>query len=580
MAKNAFGDEIIESGPQLNAFGDPILSDDAAPYARRPPQKSAWQLGQEAKSGDPAAIQAYNLRARSLGQPTFEEERAANSPVAGQNFAQNAWQSVGRYWPNLARNFDSPAEVDRARQLDTPLLETWGGMTGTIGSNTAMLLAPQSKLTTGLAATGKAAPYLSSAIVGAGAAGAEPLGTGESRTRNAGYGAMWGVGGQAAGDVVGAGAKFLSPSMTKETDELLDTAYAMKIRPDVGQVSANPMTRQVFNQLGRLPLSGAGGRAEANQIAFNRVVSEAYGMPVDKITYEAHGKAVNALSSEFERLKAATQIPMAPNNITRLQATQATVRGKYGKEAADAYAFWAKDLMNRSRNGVISGPDYQAWSSDLSEAIGNMSGDRKAGAGEIAKLLEDFAAQGLSPDDKKAWAAVRQKWAVMKQVEPLVAKSGATGDVPPAQLLGRISSDAAGKARVARGKGGTLADAAAVGQRFLKEPADSGTPARSGVINALQRAIQNPVAQTGLLAGGAYTADKYGLATPGQLGTLGALLLANRYGLKAAAAPSIVRGVPQQAIGSAAKKVLPRVAVPYALSQSAAAEEKKKPKRP
>lgn len=580
MAKNAFGDEIIESGPQLNAFGDPILSDDAAPYARRPPQKSAWQLGQEAQSGDPAAIQAYNLRARSLGQPTWEEERAANSPVAGQNFAQNAWQSVGRYWPNLARNFDSPAEVDRARQLDAPLLDTWGGLTGTIGSNTAMLLAPQSKLTAGLAVTGKAAPYLSSAVVGAGAAGAEPLGTGESRARNAGYGAMWGVGGQAAGDVVGAGARFLSPSMTKETSDLLDTAYAIGVKPDAGQISANPMTRQVFNQLGRLPLSGAGGRAEANQIAFNKVVSEAYGMPVDKITYEAHSKAVNALSSEFDRLKAATRIPVAPSTVSKLRAAEARVRDVYGEEAAKSFSYWTNDLIRRGRSGVINGPDYQAWSSDLSEAMGNLSGDRKAGAGEIKKLAEEFAAQGLNPEDKKAWSAVRQKWAVMSQVEPLVAKNGATGDIPPAQLLNRISADEAGKARVARGKGGTLADAASVGQRFLKEPADSGTAARSGVLNAFQRVLQNPMAQTGLLAGGAYAADRYNVATPGQIGMLGGLLLANRAGLKVASMPSVVRGVPQRAVGTTAQKLLPRVAVPYALSQSAAAEEKKKPKRP
>jgi hypothetical protein len=550
------------------------------PLAKPAPRQDTYKLFQQAQAGDPAAREAYNQRAQTYGQNTLEQDAEQNSPVAGQNFAQNAWQSAGRYWPNLARNFDSPEEVERARQADAPLLQTWGGLTGNIASNTAMLLAPQSKLTAGLSVAGKAAPYLSAGIVGGAAGAAEPVGQGESRAGNAGRAALWGVGGQGAGDIVGAGAKFLTPSMTKETSDILDTAYSMGVRPDAGQVSKNPLTKQVFNQLGRMPLSGQGGRAEANQIAFNRVVSEAYGVPADKITSEVHSKAVNALSGQFERLKAATQIPVAPSFLTTVKTARNQVRDKFGAEAAKSYDFWAQNLLNRSKNGVISGPDYQAWSSELSEDLGKMSGDRKAGAGELAKFIEKSAADGLSPADKKAWTKVRQQWAVMKQVEPLVAKNGGTGDIPPAQLLGAVTRDEAGKVRLARGKGGTLADAARVGQQFLKEPADSGTAGRSGVINAFQRVIQNPAAQTAGLAGGAYAADKYGLATPGQLGGLAGLLLLNRAGLKTAAAPSVIRGAPQRIIASSAKKVLPRVAVPYALSQSAAAEEKKKPKRP
>jgi hypothetical protein len=443
-----------------------------------------------------------------------------------------------------------------------------------------MLLGPQNKLTGLLSFSKGAAPYLSAGIVGGAAGAAEPVGQGESRGGNAGRAAIWGVGGQGAGDLVGAGAKLLTPNIAKETSDILDTAYSMGVRPDAGQVSKNQLTKQIFNQLGRMPLSGQGGRAEANQIAFNRVVSEAYGVPANKITTEVHSKAVNALSGEFNRLKAATQIPVAPTFISTVKTARNQVRDKFGAEAAKSYDFWAQNLLSRSKNGVISGPDYQAWSSELAEDLGKMSGDRKAGAGELAKFIEKSAADGLSPADKKAWAKVRQQWAVMKQVEPLVAKNGGTGDIPPAQLLGAVSRDEAGKVRLARGKGGTLEDAARVGQQFLKEPADSGTAGRSGVINAFQRVIQNPAAQTVGLAGGAYAADRYNFATPGQLGVLGGLLLANRYGLKTAAAPSVIRGAPQRIIASSAKKVLPRVAVPYALSQPAAAEDKKKPKRP
>jgi hypothetical protein len=125
-----------------------------------------------------------------------------------------------------------------------------------------------------------------------------------------------------------------------------------------------------------------------------------------------------------------------------------------------------------------------------------------------------------------------------------------------------------------------LADAAYIGSKFLREPPDSGTANRSGVLAAFGRIMQNPVAQTAGLAGGAYAANNYGLATPGQLGLLGAALLANRAGLKVAASPMVIRGAPQKALAKGAQKVLPKVAVPYFLSQSAAAKEKKKTKNP
>lgn len=576
MAKNAFGDEIVEEGPAVNAFGDPILSDADAPYARRPAQKPAAQLGMEAMSGDPAAIQAYNLRARSLGQPTWEEERAANSPVAGQSFGQNAWQAWGRILPNLARNFDSPEQVNEARRLDEPLLGTGGGVTGTLAGNLALYAGPQSAATRGLAVAGRVAPYIAGGGVGAIAGAAEPVGIGESRAGNAGRAALWGVGGQAASDVIGAGARALTPTMTRETANLLDDAAGYGIKPNIGQVSQNKMTQQVWNQFGRLPLSGQGARDEANRLAFNRAVSKGYGEAVDKLTPEAHAKAMNALGNGFNVIRAQTNVPVDPAFIGRLQSVRQQIAQEAGEDAAKLADGWIQKLINNSKNGQISGTEYQAWSSSMAKL--KATGKDAYGLSLVREAVDETVDSNIPQKLRGQWQELRRQWAIGKTVEPLVAKGAGSGDIPPAQLLGRVTADGAGKARVARGKGGEIADLANIGQRFLKEPPDSGTAGRLGALMAVAR---NPYAQAAGLGATAYGAEQQGLVTPGQLGWLATALVANRGLMKAGASPAVIRGVPQRAIASTAQKILPRAAIPYALTTApVAAEEKKKPKRP
>ena len=77
--------------------------------------------------------------------------------------------------------------------------------------------------------------------------------------------------------------------------------------------------------------------------------------------------------------------------------------------------------------------------------------------------------------------------------------------------MGRVTSNNAGKTRMARGVGGDLGELARIGQRFLKEPASSGTAER-GLVYGL--AGGGVVAEPATAAGVYGAANLYNRAGP------------------------------------------------------------------
>ena len=172
----------------------------------------------------------------------------ATSPVAGQNILQNTWQGIGRFFPNLASNFDSPEAVDEQRRIDAPLLDTWGGKAGVVGSNVAAYAGPQSLATRGMAVTGAAAPYLSGIATGGVQGALEPVGTGESRLENAGRSAVWGGAGQLAGDAIAVGGSKFAKAMTPAQDDLWNAAKQMGITLHPPQLTDSKWIKALASQ--------------------------------------------------------------------------------------------------------------------------------------------------------------------------------------------------------------------------------------------------------------------------------------------------------------------------------------------
>jgi hypothetical protein len=91
----------------------------------------------------------------------------------------------------------------------------------------------------------------------------------------------------------------------------------------------------------------------------------------------------------------------------------------------------------------------------------------------------------------------RYQYKNMKTIQPLAEKA-ATGDISPTLLLNEVRK---ANPNFAYGSGGDSADIARIGQRFMKQPPDSGTPLGTKVLDVLTHTA--PALAGAALGGGA-----------------------------------------------------------------------------
>lgn len=303
------------------------------------------------------------------------------------------------------------------------------------------------------------------------------------------------------------------PSMDAETLRLAQKAqdYGIPLRPDM--LSSNRIAKYVGDVLEKVPLGGS--KAAERQKAFNRAVMDQLGAEktAEALTPDVYDEALTRAGKEIGSIYDKTPLPVESfgdlNTVARreLPAVQQVVKG------------YADDLAAMvGEDGRISGDKLRKLRTDAAaQARSTSDGDLRNTLGKLVDRLDDALEKHADAGDMDALRDARRRYAVAKTLEPLVAKSP-DGDISPAALLGRVTADKAGKARMARGRGGELGDLARIGQKFLKEPPSSGTAER-------------------LAAGGAVAGVGTGaLLAPGAAataaGAIGAANLYNRLGPK------------------------------------------------
>jgi hypothetical protein len=453
-----------------------------------------------------------------------------HDPTQGMSGGDKFLAGMGKSFMDTGRGVQqllgarSAAEADATAKEDAPLMQG-AGLAGNVVGQIAQMAVPVGGEAKAASLLGRAAPLVAGAAKAAAFQGIQPLQTGQNRavevTKAAGLGAGGAVLGQ-AGQVAKAG---LISRMDPVAQRLAQKASDMGMKLGVGQLSDNPIVRTVASQLDRLPFSGATARSRANQEILNGAVGDTFGANAPKITPDVFAAAKDRLSQGFETLTNRNNLKLDPQSVSRInqimdEAERLSGSGKIVKG-------WVQELLSKAESsGEIPGKAYQSVDSRIGKAM-KQGGEASHYLGELRDAVRSAMDNSISASDRKAWQALRQRWASLKTVEPLAAKSP-TGDVSAAGLMGRVTADKAGKARMAVGNGGKLGELARIGQRFLKDAPNSGTADRLLV--------------NGAVAGGLYGAQREGYISPEHAAETGAALLANRGLLKLLSSRALATG--------------------------------------
>jgi hypothetical protein len=453
-----------------------------------------------------------------------------SDPTSGMSGADKFVAGLGKSFVDTGRGVAqlvgarSSAQADADATQDAPLMRG-AGLAGDVVGQIAQMAVPVGGEAKAASLLGRAAPIVAGAAKAAAFQGLQPLQTGQNRAVGMLEAGGAGAAGAALGKAAAAAKTGLTPLLDPVAQRLAQKATSLGMRLSPGQLSDNPLVRTAASQLERLPFSGATARNKANQEILNEAVGSTFGANAPKITPDVFASAKDRLGKGFDTLTARNNLRLDSQAVSHInnimdEANRLSGSGKIVKG-------WVQELLSKSdANGDIPGKAYQSVDSRIGKAI-KQGGEPAHYLGQLRDTIRAAMDGSISAGDRKAWQALRQQWANLKTVEPLVAKSP-TGDVSAAGLMGRVTADKAGKARMATGKGGQLGELARLGQRFLKDAPNSGTADRLLV--------------NGAVAGGLYGAQKEGYISPEHAAEAGAVLLANRGLLKALSSPAVASG--------------------------------------
>lgn len=409
-------------------------------------------------------------------------------------------------------------DIDEAKRIDAPLMNTGAGVAGNVLGNLATLALPVGELgvaTRGLGLLGRAA---ASVPTGAAIGAAQPVASDESRLQNAVIGGALGPVGEVAGAAVGALGRRAAASVDPIRQRAIEFAREQNIPLHLSQVSESLPAKTMASVAQYLPFSGAGKAASQQQSAFNRAVARTFGANADQLSDDVMRQSRRGLSQRFEDIYNRNDIPVGQQEIADLAAINNAATRRLTQDEAGVVANQFDDIIGElNQAGVLTGQKYQSLRSQIMKA----EGPDKVGqaVASLRKELDNIASRAVGPDDSEALKQLRSQWANLRTTEAVLKQvAGAGGDVKPSALWPAIRNGSTQEMR----------NLARLGQTVMKNPVpDSGTAGRLAATSMLG---------TGGLAAGGGLPGLVGLIAGGA--TVGRALNSNALARLATATPA------------------------------------------
>ena len=431
------------------------------------------------------------------------EAKAAQSPVSGNSFGQNALIGSGKMFTDLglgARQIvanTAPSglsdlvtggsdasrleqEAANKREIDAPVMHTWGGRAGQIGTG-ALLTIP----------AGAALPgYGGAALIGGAMGALTPTAQGESRGLNTTIGAGLGLAGQFTGNLLGRWltARSAPPGLNAAEQAAADAGEQLGMRLTPGQQAGNVSLRQFEAKLASQPWSSGPFNAldRANREALGTVSAQAIGEAGNSVDAGVLGNAADRLGQVFESVRTPTNIvatnPQTTTNV--LDTIDRTVRGLLPGNATIRDNPLVADIEQLAGSGSVTGEQLGSLSSKLGraayKAMSSPAGDRDWGQAlyAVKDHVDDLLESSLTGPEQAAYATARQQYRALMQLTKPGVVNPSSGAVSGATLANTLQR--ADRPGFLYGNNQSdLYNAARFAQAFKPVVGNSGTATRS-----------------------------------------------------------------------------------------------------
>lgn len=390
--------------------------------------------------------------------------------------AGKAFYDIGRGVKQITGNADQ-AEIDQAKALDAPLMNTGAGIGGNILGNAA-ILAPTMFIP-------GANTYTGAALIGGAAGALQPTATGESRTINTGLGAASGVAGQAIGNAVGRMVSPVTSRLGPEEAQLARAATKEGIPLSAGERMGSRPLQVMESVMENLPLTSGPQLAQrdAQQRAFTAAVLKRGGMTGDVADAATLLARKQALGNEMGAIAKRGGIDFSQGLNTQLDDIAANAARHLPPSKAADVAGVVANIKNQAAHqsaltGRMTGDTYQGWR----EPLRGLASNTESGSyyQQIRNALDTAFRNQIPASEAEAFKGASRQYANTKTIIDAMGGPGAMpakGQIPPAQLS-RALTAAMGREGKALGRG-DLNELNRIGQVFVKDQIpNSGTPQR------------------------------------------------------------------------------------------------------
>lgn len=481
------------------ANAGPVLDDSIYGWHEKPAQTKGGTPSQaEPQSGSAPEYQRHNWQMNALTGLVQGARDVGDSGLSGANWLLSH-AGVNALQPAVDHETASRAQFDRDYSGSTAgglgriagniaVTAPIGG--GLLGAGVRAGAAGARALGMSAAAGRLAGALLGNAAAGAGSNLATNSRTDESAARSAADGAALGIATGALGAVMRPVAQHLADTVTGGTISRSRAELARLANEKYGIGLTAP---QISDSQGMkyLATGAAGGMTTPEQLGqFTRAVSRTFGEDSPALTPDVIDRAHINLGQRFDDVANRTSIvadPQFHEDIAAIQRDAPQVLTP--EEMAPVSNQIANVLGHIPQSGIIMGSQYQALTrhgTPLALAMRSRNPNIAFYAGRVRDALDDAMERSLTAtgntdvlDDLRD---ARFQYKNLKTIEPLAAKANEDGAISPALLQGAVSRTFKNRARKGAADLGELAQ---IGQSFLKNQPNSGTPGRLEALGAL-----------------------------------------------------------------------------------------------